>query len=358
MKKVFALMMALVMLLSLAACGNSGGSQEPPASGGSSDSGGSSAPADGETKPAGDPVVWKWACNLLEDTDGARAMVAMFDRWTEETNGEVTVEAYYQGALGSEADVIQNIQTGNIQVAQLSYSLLAQFNPAWTVMDLPFMFSGVEHYNRFMATDEAKAMLQSFQNDGIWVNYAGVQGFRNINTTKKLCKTVEDFKGLIIRAMDNASQLGAVEALGGIGITMPYADCYNGLNTGVCDGWIPIYTGMSEISAPEVAPYVTECNMIASAAGIIISQKALDALSPSAKETVMRIYDEMMPGIMETMYDEDQQYKKTWVEEGKIEVYEVEDLAPYVEAVAPVWEKIAAQFDGVSEMIEVVNSVR
>jgi len=355
MKKVFALILTLVMLLSLAACGSSGGTQGSASSGGGS---GSSAPEDGGDAPAGDPVVWKWACNLLEDTDGARAMVAMFDRWNEETNGEVTVEAYYQGALGSEADVIQNIQTGNIQVAQLSYSLLAQFNPAWTVMDLPFIFSGVDHYNRFMETDEAKAMLQSFQNDGIWVNYAGVQGFRNINTTKKLCRTVEDFNGLIIRAMDNASQLGAVEALGGIGITMPYGDCYNALNTGVCDGWIPIYTGMSEISAPEVAPYVTECNMIASAAGIIISQKALDALSPSAKETVMRVYDEMMPGIMETMYEEDQQYKNAWVESGTIEVYEVEDLAPYVEAVAPVWDKIAAQYDGVSEMIEVVNSVR
>ena len=147
MKKVFALMIALVMLLSLAACGGSGGTQDPPPSGGAPDSGGNSASTDSEA-PAGNPVVWKWACNLLEDTDGARAMVAMFDRWNEETNGEVTVEAYYQGALGSEADVIQNIQTGNIQVAQLSYSLLAQFNPAWTVMDLPFIFSGVDHYNR------------------------------------------------------------------------------------------------------------------------------------------------------------------------------------------------------------------
>ena len=162
MKKAFALMMALVMILSLAACGNSGGTGEAPSSGGASNSGNNSGQAEGGDAPAGDPVVWKWACNLLEDTDGARAMVAMFDRWAEETNGEVTVEAYYQGALGSEADVIQNIQTGNIQVAQLSYSLLAQFNPAWTVMDLPFMFSGVEHYNRFMATEEAKAMLGKY----------------------------------------------------------------------------------------------------------------------------------------------------------------------------------------------------
>lgn len=352
MKKVFALIMALAMALSMIACGSK---TEAPASTDQTDTPASTNEANA---PAGDPVVWKWACNLLEDTDGARAMVAMFDRWTEETNGEVTVDAYYQSALGSEADVIQNIQTGSIQVAQLSYSLLAQFNPAWTVMDLPFMFSDADHYKRFMATDEAKAMLASFQDDGIWVNYAGVQGFRNFNTTKVLCKTVDDFKGLTIRAMDNASQLGAVEALGGIGITMPYADCYNGLNTGVCDGWIPIYTGMSEISAPEVAPYVCECNMIASPAGIIISQKALDALSPSAKEAVMRIYDEMMPGIMETMFEEDQKYKKTWIEEGIIEVYEVEDLAPFVEAVAPVWDEIAAQYDGVSEMIEVVNSVR
>lgn len=311
-----------------------------------------------DDEPAGEPVVWKMASNLLEDSDGARAEAEMFERWNEETNGEVTVEAYYQSALGSEADVIQNIQTGNIQVAQLSFSLLAQFNTAWAVMDLPFIFSGRDHYERFMETDEAKELLASFQDDGIWVDYAGVQGFRNINTTKKLCKTVGDFKNMTIRAMDNASQLGAVEALGGIGITMPYADCYNGLNTGVCDGWIPIYTGMSEVSAPEVAPYVTECNMIASPAGVLISQKALDALSPSAREAVIRVYDEMMPGIMDTMWDEDQAYKEQWVADGTIEVYEVEDLDPYVEAVKGVWDEIAEEYDGVAEMIEVIDSVR
>lgn len=351
MKKVFALILALIMALSLAACG---GKEDSPASTDQTDA---SASTDQTNAPAGDPVVWKWACNLLEDTDGARAMVAMFDRWTEETNGEVTVEAYYQSALGSEADVIQNIQTGNVQVAQLSYALLAQFNPAWNVVDLPFIFSDVDHFNRFMQTDEAQEMLRSFQDNGIWVNYAGVQGFRNLNMTKE-CKTVDDFKGLTIRAMDSASQLGAVQALGGIAITTPYNDVYNALNTGVCDGWIPIYTGMNEISSYEVAHYVNECNMIASVAGIIISQKALDALSPSAKETVMRIYDEMMPGIMETMYEEDQQYKEQYVADGTVEVYEVEDLTPFVDAVSSVWDSIAGQYDGVSEMIEVINSVR
>lgn len=342
MKKVCAMVLSLAMAISLSACG---GAKETPA------------PDASNPSAAVTPVTWKWACNLLEDTDGARAMVKMFDRWTEETNGEVVVEPYYQSALGSEADVIQNVQTGNVQVAQLSYALLAQFNPAWNVFDLPFIFADADHFYRFMATDEAKAMMQGFQENGIWVNYGGLQGFRNFNMTTE-CKTIDDFKGKTIRAMDNASQLGAVEALGGIAITMPYADCYNGLNTGVCDGWIPIYTGMNEISSYEVAHYVCECNMIASTAGIIISQKALDALSPSAKEAVTRIYDEMMPGIMQTMYDEDQAYKEAYIANGSVEVYEVEDLTPFVEAVSPVWEEIAAQYKGVSEMIDVINSVR
>lgn len=348
-KRMLALALAVLMSLTLIACG---GNETPPAEVPPTDT-----PVESGA-PAGEPVTWKWACNLLEDTDGARAMVAMFDRWHEETNGEVTVEPYYQSALGSEADVIQNIQTGNIEVAQLSYALLAQFNPAWNVMDLPFIFSDADHFDRFMETEAAQDMLRSFQDDGIWVNYAGVQGFRNFNLTKACCETVDDFKGLTIRAMDNVSQMGAVKALGGIAITMPYADCYNGLNTGVCDGWIPIYTGMNEISAYEVAPYVTECNMIASVAGIIVSQRALDKLSDSARETVMRIYDEMMPGIMETMYEEDQHYKQQYLADGLIEVFEVEDLAPYVEAVRPVWDEIAAQYAGVTEMIEAVDAVR
>jgi TRAP-type C4-dicarboxylate transport system substrate-binding protein len=159
--------------------------------------------------------------------------------------------------------------------------------------------------------------------------------------------------------MDNAVQMGTLEALGAIPITVPYSDVYNALNMGVCDGWTAIYTGMNETSSCEVAPYVTEVPMFACVTGITISQKALDALSPESAEAVKEVYAEMMPKVLDSMYQEDMGYREVFEEEGLLkEVYTIEDTTPFIEAVAPVWESIAAENEGVQDQIDVINSVR
>ena len=307
----------------------------------------------------GDPVVWKFATNTLEETETAKVYLEMSDKVYEATNGEVKIEPYFGAALGAEADVIQNVQTGNIQMGHFSFAMLANFEPAWNVLDLPFIFDSREHFARYVATEECQALMAKFQDVGIWFNTMGIQGYRQTNMVKGTLKSVEDYKGKTIRVMDNAVQMGTLEALGAIPITVPYSDVYNALNMGVCDGWTAIYTGMNETSSCEVAPYVTEVPMFACVTGITISTKALDALSPEAAEAVKKVYAEMMPKVLDSMYNEDMGYRQVFEDAGLLkEVYTIEDTAPFIEAVAPVWESIAAENEGVQEQIDVINSVR
>ena len=308
---------------------------------------------------AADPVVWKFATNTLEETETAKVYLEMSDKVYEATNGEVKIEPYFGAALGAEADVIQNVQTGNIQMGHFSFAMLANFEPAWNVLDLPFIFDSREHFARYVATEECQALMAKFQDVGIWFNTMGIQGYRQTNMVKGTLKSVEDYKGKTIRVMDNAVQMGTLEALGSIPITVPYSDVYNALNMGVCDGWTAIYTGMNETSSCEVAPYVTEVPMFACVTGITISTKALEALSPEAAEAVKEVYGEMMPKVLDSMYNEDMGYRQVFEDAGLLkEVYTIEDTAPFIEAVAPVWESIAAENEGVQEQIDVINSVR
>lgn len=315
----------------------------------------------GETQAAaaGTPVTWKFATNTLEDTEVAKVYQEMASKINEATGGEVTLEIYYGGALGSEADVIQNVQTGNIEMGHYSFAMLAGFEPAWNVLDLPFIFDNREHFARYVATDECQALMKKFEDVGIWFNTMGIQGYRQTNMVKETLKSAEDYKGKTIRVMDNAVQMGTLEALGAIPITVPYGDVYNALNMGVCDGWTAIYTGMNETSSCEVAPYVTEVPMFACVTGITISTKALDSISDEAETAVKDVYAEMMPKILDAMYEEDMGYRTVFEEAGLLkEVYTIDDTAPFIEAVSPVWEKISAENAGVQDQIDIINSVR
>ena len=308
---------------------------------------------------AADPVTWKFATNTLEETETAKVYLEMAEKVKEATNGEVTIEPYFGGALGAEADVIQNVQTGNIQMGHFSFAMLANFEPAWNVLDLPFIFDSREHFARYVETPECQELMAKFQDVGNWFNTMGIQGYRQTNMVKGVLKSVEDYKGKTIRVMDNAVQMGTLEALGAIPITVPYSDVYNALNMGVCDGWTAIYTGMNETSSCEVAPYVTEVPMFACVTGITISQKALDALSPEAAEAVKEVYAEYMPKVLDSMYNEDMQYRTVFEEAGLLkEVYTIEDTQPFIDAVSPVWETVAAENEGVQDQIDIINSVR
>ena len=164
---------------------------------------------------AADPVTWKFATNTLEETETAKVYLEMADKVKEATNGEVTIEPYFGGALGAEADVIQNVQTGNIQMGHFSFAMLANFEPAWNVLDLPFIFDSREHFARYVETPECQELMAKFQDVGIWFNTMGIQGYRQTNMVKGVLKSVEDYKGKTIRVNNQPYRvIGVLESKG------------------------------------------------------------------------------------------------------------------------------------------------
>ena len=75
--------------------------------------------------------------------------------------------------------------------------------------------------------------------------------------TKKPVRTLEDLKGMKIRATGFSAKV--VEALGGVPVAMPQGDTYEALQKGVVDGtFAPIET-LKGWKQAEVVKYTTEC---------------------------------------------------------------------------------------------------
>lgn len=301
-------------------------------------------------------VTWKMASNVIEGSDWAAAFEEMWARIEEETNGEVHVEMFYNGALGSEADVLQNLQTNNVQAAQISFSLLAQFEPEWNVMDMPFLFTSQEQLDKFNATKEAQEFYARFQTYGIWFNYVGLLGFRYPDMVKAPIVTPDDLKGTTFRVMDNAIQMATLEAFGATPITVPVGDVYNALKMGVCDGWCGDAVAIQVRTAYEPAPYVSSVPLFPVTLGCLLSTEALDALTSASREIVIRIYTEMMPGVISRAWNENLQIIKDLAEEGKCEFVEVEDISAFQEKVAPVLDQARVDY-GCGEWIDLIGSL-
>lgn len=349
LKKLISMACATAMCVGLlAGCGGGGGNAS--GSGGGNTSGGGGA-ANGQV------YNWKLATNTVKGTKTGDAFVEFAEKIKTATNGQVVVDVFHGAQLGAEADVMQNCQAGSVQIVQMSFSLLAQFNDAFNVMDLPFIFDSKEHMARFMETPEAQELIESFHNNDLWVPGIWLMGYRYPNMVKGPIESVDSFKGVIFRTMDNAVQMSTLEALGATPITVPYSDVYNALQGGVAEGWSCDASGYITTSSYEVARYISTIPLFAVANGIIVSDKALNELPEDLRQIVKDTISKEFPAVMEQMYDENIEQVQQCADAG-CTVNEIDDLTPFIEAVSPVWNDIAAQYDGVAELIKVIDSVR
>ena len=137
MKKVLALVMALVMVLALCACGQ----QAAPAA--------TQAPAAEAAAPAAEaaPAAQKFTMDVaLHSVDSvAEPAVEQFKEAVETaTDGNVTVNIFYGGQLDTEAENITQLSTGEVQCALLGSLYPEQVLPEYNITGIPFAFPSEE----------------------------------------------------------------------------------------------------------------------------------------------------------------------------------------------------------------------
>ena len=305
-----------------------------------------------------EPVVWKFSAVDRADSKYIKAFRAMWDRVEAETNGAIKVEIYDLNQLGDEADVLQSLQTGSVQAAQMSTSNLAGYNEAFNINDLPFIFDSLEHSDRFAKTEEAAEMNAALEEHGFCVWYWGVLGYKQPNLTKACLHGPEDFVGLKWRTMESTVQINTVKALGAVPMTIAYSEVYNALSMGVVDAWMNDAVAFKNLSTYEVAPYSTEIPLFASMQTCIISKKAYDSLTPENQQIVKNVVIEEMPGVIRAAWDQNQELMQTLKETGFKEYNKIEDISPYFEMVQSVYNDFIAEYPDCEKYIDAINGVR
>ena len=130
-KKLFALMMAGVMLLSLTACG--GNKTETPAA-----SGGNEAASTEDFTP----IVLRFANQHPGDSTATKSDQKICDAIAEATEGRVTVELYTDSSLGDYTSVFEEVMMGTIDMAHTT--AVETYDARMSGSMLPYLGSSFE----------------------------------------------------------------------------------------------------------------------------------------------------------------------------------------------------------------------
>lgn len=276
MKKFFTLLLTLVMVLSLAACG---GSEEGPKT---------DAPANPETsEPAKtETMVLRLANSHNAEHITSQACQMFADLVNEKTEGRITIECHFAGELGDERSTIEQCQFGGLDFTRVSSGASAEFAPLMNAMQMPFLYTSVDHLFEVMDGEIGQEVFKTFEaNNLVGVTYLH-PGSRNFFNAEKEIHTPEDMAGMKIRVSESELMLTMMDCLGAAGVGLPFNDTYSSIQTSVVDGAENNMTSYIEMSFWEVAPYWTYSGHTYMPDMILASKQTMDKLSAEDQQII------------------------------------------------------------------------
>ena len=249
--------------------------------------------------------------------------------------GKYDVIVHHSGSLGSETQVLQQIQLGTTQMSICTTGPIEAFVPEIKALEMPFLFPSYEAADKVLDGPIGKDLAKRFEGQGFVVLHFLDNGFRNVTNSKRPIKTPADCAGLKIRTMEAPTHLAIWRAIGANPTPMAWP-IFTALQQGVIDGQEnPIAVIYAAKLYEAGQKYLTLTRHVYSALAIVANKAFIDNL-PEADRKVM--YDAARTASLEgRAFIRDNETAQ--LEELKKEGMQVEahpDLEAFRKATAPV----------------------
>lgn len=273
---------------------------------------------------------------------------------TKETNGELTFKYFPGGVLGSEKEVIEQMQVGAVQLSRVSLGIVGPVVPDVNVFNMPFIFRDQQHMRNVIDGPVGDEILGKITNSEFglvalaWMD----GGTRNIYT-KKPVRKLEDLKGMKIRVQGNPMFIDMMNAMGGNGIAMDTGEIFSALQTGVIDGAENNPPTLLEHNHFQNAKFYSLTGHLILPEPIVMSKITWEKLTPDQQAQV-KTAAKAAQAEERVLWD-----KKSAASEEKLKAAGVEfitvDKKPFYDATASVREKYGAPYADLIKKIEAVQ---
>lgn len=199
----------------------------------------------------------------------------------------MSYEEYERGALGGEAEKLDQVSQGLLEVSLSDTNSAASLEPLTMGLMLPYFFSGVQQLDRALYQGGMLAKInEGTTAKGVRVlDIALIGAAAGIFNTKKPVNKMSDLADLRMRALDER-QIAAMKAWGTTGTIVAWDEVPNALQTGVADGYlnppvVPLLFGHTSF-----IKYYTEANILPSTRAVLISEDWYQGLSDAERQVV------------------------------------------------------------------------
>ncbi|HEV8110682.1 MAG TPA: TRAP transporter substrate-binding protein [Burkholderiales bacterium] len=213
----------------------------------------------------------------------------------ELSKGTLGTNQYPGAQLGTEAQTLQKVQTGDIDFVLVSTANSSTIQPESGVFSLHFIFLGPEHAVKVLTDPKVIAAMREMyaaKVKGAHMLTLGSQGLRNLYCKKEI-KKLADIKNVKVRVQATVTEDTLFPAYGAQIVHMPFGEVYTSLQTGVVECAENGYTVYMLNKHYEVAPVMSVTEHEANNSVLFVSDKVWSSLNAEQKKWVQTAADEM-----------------------------------------------------------------
>jgi tripartite ATP-independent transporter DctP family solute receptor len=255
----------------------------------------------------------------------------------ERTDGRYSVEVYHSAQLGQEADTIEQVRSGVIDLNRVSMAPWNSLVPLTMIPSLPYLFTSPDHARKVMASEIGDEIAKGFEQHGVVVIAYYDGGSRSFYNSKKPVNTIADLAGLKFRVIQSDVFVDMVGALGATATPMPYGEVYSSIETGVIDGAENNFPSYESAKHFEVAKNYSLDEHTIVPEVFVMSKMAWDKLSDEDKAIFRQAGKESMEKQWE-LWDARVAESRKIVEDAGSQIT-TPDKQPFIDAMKPVYEK-------------------
>ncbi len=348
MKKTLALLMALLMVLSLGACGQKAttpaASTEPAAA---PEAAPAEAPAE-EAKESVEPITVRFAHGIPEGEKSLWIVENWMQQVEEKSDGRIKFDYYPGSQLGSQEEMIEQLDNGAIDIMVQEPTIFQSRVPELGIFYSGYIAKDYDHYGRILYGDAGKLVKEAFKAQTNCELLGYCFNGAHIIVSKKPVNSLAEAKGLIVRAPNAQSYLDCFELLGMAPTPMSFSEMYTALQTGVVEAvQCPaqsLYAGGYHL----LAPYTIVTRHIYACMVLVTNSDFYAKLPADIQKLMVDVWESLQDEMNKIMVDSEQEVLDAMVADGSTICY-IEDVEDAIPAFKDYWYSQAEKLGGTSK---------
>ncbi len=223
--------------------------------------------------------------NALASQTGQGATI-FADRVAALSGGRMRIEIYPSAVAGGELETIQDVAKGALELALTSSVGYGSVVPKLGVFDIPFLFRDVAQARAVLDGPIGQKALANLDGSGLVGLAWGENGLRHLTTASVPVRSPKDLAGLKIRVPQSDAMIAGFKALGADARPLPFPDLYGALSAGEFQGQENPLGNIASAGFDRVQRYLCLTGHIYSAAMLIVSRAAYEALSDGERSVL------------------------------------------------------------------------